>query len=194
MYTLILDTSTKLMYIILVDDETNEYKVFTRLTNKDHSRYIVNDIYNMLKENNLTPSNLSKIIVGRGPGSYTGLRVSGTVAKILSYTLNIKLYSVSSIYLLTSGYKGEVSGLINARRNNFFIGIYNDDKEILEDRLLSLDEIINIPNYQDYNQVFIDENTTNVNPIEALNMIREEDNFTYVPNYLRKTEAEINLE
>lgn len=194
MYTLILDTSTKLMYIILVDDETNEYKVFTRLTNKDHSRYIVDDIYNMLKENNLTPSNLSKIVVGRGPGSYTGLRVSGTVAKILSYTLNIKLYSVSSIYLLTSGYKGEVSGLINARRNNFFIGIYNDDKEILEDRLLSLDEIINIPNYQDYNQVFIDENTTNVNPIEALNMIREEDNFTYVPNYLRKTEAEINLE
>lgn len=194
MYTLILDTSTKLMYIILVDDEINEYKVFTRLTNKDHSRYIVDDIYNMLKENNLTPSNLSKIVVGRGPGSYTGLRVSGTVAKILSYTLNIKLYSVSSIYLLTSGYKGEVSGLINARRNNFFIGIYNDDKEILEDRLLSLDEIINIPNYQDYNQVFIDENTTNVNPIEALNMIREEDNFTYVPNYLRKTEAEINLE
>ena len=194
MYTLILDTSTKLMYIILVDDKTNEYKIFTRLTDKDHSRYIVDDIYNMLKENNLTPNDLSKIVVGRGPGSYTGLRVSGTVAKILSYTLNIKLYSISSIYLLISGYKGEVSGLINARRNNFFIGIYNDDKEILEDQLLSLDEIINIPNYYNYNQVFIDEKTTNVDPIEALNMIREEDNFTYIPNYLRKTEAEINLE
>lgn len=194
MYTLILDTSTKLMYIILVDDKTNEYKIFTRLTDKDHSRYIVDDIYNMLKENNLTPNDLSKIVVGRGPGSYTGLRVSGTVAKILSYTLNIKLYSISSIYLLISGYKGEVSGLINARRNNFFIGIYNDDKEILEDQLLSLDEIINIPNYHNYNQVFIDEKTTNVDPIEALNMIREEDNFTYIPNYLRKTEAEINLE
>ena len=49
----------------------------------------------LLKRNNLTIDDVEEIIVGHGPGSYTGLRVSVMVSKMLAYTKGIKLSSVS---------------------------------------------------------------------------------------------------
>ena len=46
----------------------------------------------IMSDNSLTTKDLESIIVGRGPGSYTGVRVACTIAKVMAYLENIKLY------------------------------------------------------------------------------------------------------
>src|SRR5690554_2578576 len=113
MKKLFLDSSTNLLYVAV--SEENELLDFTiRLSRNDHSKHVVDRIDLLLKRNNLTIDDIDEIIVGHGPGSYTGLRVSVMVSKMLAYTKNIKLSSVSSLYFLSSGYKGKKAPMIDA--------------------------------------------------------------------------------
>ena len=97
MYRLILDSSTKLMWIGLAKDN-KLIANYTRVARKDHAKYMVDAIDNLLKVNDVTIDDIKEIVVSSGPGSYTGLRVAGMVAKMLAYTKNIPLYEISSIY------------------------------------------------------------------------------------------------
>ena len=42
-------------------------------------------------------NDIDGIVVAKGPGSYTGVRIGVTTAKTLAYALNTKLYGVSSL-------------------------------------------------------------------------------------------------
>lgn len=193
MYRLILDSSTKLMWIGLVK-ENKLIDKYTRVAKKDHAKYMVDAIDNLLKENNLTIDNVVQIIVGAGPGSYTGLRVAGMVSKMLAYTKQIDLYEVSSIYLLSSGYQGQVAGLIDARRSQYFVGIYNDQDTVFEDGLLLYDDIMKLSDIKDSEIVILNEDTYKIEVSKVVSkMSLVKDIHAFIPNYLRKTEAERNL-
>ena len=98
MYSLVLDTSTKFLYLALVKDETViSERIFEG--SKNHAGNSVYQLDLMLKENYITVSDLSSIYCGKGPGSYTGLRISVTIAKMLASFKDIKLYAVSSLFL-----------------------------------------------------------------------------------------------
>jgi len=188
MKTLIMDTSTNYLVVGLINN--NKEDIVTRIGKNDNAAYLVNKIDELLKRNNLTIDNIDEIIVGVGPGSYTGVRVSVVVAKTLAYSKNINLKQISSIALLTSGYNDMVYGAIDARRNHFFAGKYLEGKQIVKDSYMTtevLDQVTNV--------IILNENTIKLN----LNKISEnsklvEDVFSLEPNYLRKTEAETNYD
>lgn len=193
MYRLVLDSSTKLMWIGITKGD-NLIDFYTRVAKKDHAKYMVDAIDNLLKNNNLSTSQIKEIIVGSGPGSYTGLRVAGMVSKMLAYTLNIPLYEISSIYFLTSGYNEKITGLIDARRNQYFIGIYHNLETIKVDDILVYDDILQLKEVENTKVVIIDENTYKIDVNKIINkrtLVQDVHSFT--PNYLRKTEAERNL-
>ncbi len=48
----------------------------------------------LLSQIGWTPKNLSGVVVGQGPGSFTGLRVGIVSAKVLAYSLKIPLYAI----------------------------------------------------------------------------------------------------
>ena len=106
MKTLVLDTSTNLLYISFIVDNKVIYEVKSIGLN-NHSDYLLDLIEKGLKENNLQVKDFDRILLGKGPGAYTGLRVSMSVAKMFSWTLNIPLYVISSLDLLSSGYYKE---------------------------------------------------------------------------------------
>ena len=58
-------------------------------------------IQSLFNESNLKQE-LDGIVVAKGPGSYTGVRIGVTVAKTLAYALNTKLYGVSSLKALAA--------------------------------------------------------------------------------------------
>ncbi len=193
MYRLVLDSSTKLMWIGLVKNETL-VDFYARIAKKDHAKYMVDAIDNLLKKNKVEVKDLSEIIVGCGPGSYTGLRVAGMVSKMLAYTLEIPLYSVSSIYFLTSGYEGKVLGMIDARRNQYFTGIYDGTTTIKEDELMLYQDILQLKDVNQYKLLIINEENYKIDVNKIINKKILVDNINeYVPNYLRKTEAEMKL-
>jgi len=68
---------------------------------------------------------IARIVCGSGPGSFTSLRVAGSVAKGLATGYGVELYSVSSLLLTASGAQpslpiGEYLSVLDAMRGEFF--------------------------------------------------------------------------
>ena len=68
---------------------------------------------------------IERIVCGAGPGSFTSLRVAGSVAKGLAAGYGVELYAVSSLALSVIGAKpplpsGEYLALLDAMRGEFF--------------------------------------------------------------------------
>lgn len=68
---------------------------------RDHARQVAVFVEELLAEMNLQPEELDAVAVGRGPGSYTGLRIGVSFAKGLCYGIGRPLLSVGSLDALT---------------------------------------------------------------------------------------------
>lgn len=68
---------------------------------RDHARQVAVFVDELLEEMGLQPDELDAIAVGKGPGSYTGLRVGVSFAKGLAYGLGKPLLAVGSLDALT---------------------------------------------------------------------------------------------
>lgn len=192
MYSLVIDTSTKFLYLAIVkNEEIISEKVFEG--SKNHAGNSVYQLDLMLKENNITIDDITSIYCGRGPGSYTGLRISVTIAKMLASFKDIKLYSVSSLFLAGSGYDNKnVAVLFDARRGNSFCGCFGE--KIIEDKLRDTKEFLTLVEELDDLKI-VYEDDFKVNPIKVIkNSVLESSVEDFVPQYLRITEAEYNLE
>lgn len=121
-----IDTSNKSMSLCLGENNKLISSYFTA-TQKNHSTTLMPAIDFLFKSNNMEPQKLEKIVVAQGPGSYTGLRIGVTTAKTLAWTLDLKLYSLSSLALIAASkksFQGLIIPIINARRQNVYTGAY----------------------------------------------------------------------
>lgn len=78
-----------------------------------------------LEEARIDRSEIGRIVCGSGPGSFTSLRVAGSVAKGLASGLGVPLYAVSSLLLTVAGAKppapqGEYLSVLDAMRGEFY--------------------------------------------------------------------------
>ncbi|AIO18328.1 tRNA threonylcarbamoyladenosine biosynthesis protein TsaB [Candidatus Izimaplasma bacterium HR1] len=193
---LVIDSATKYLYVGLFDNENNIGK-FYEAGHNDHSVKLMTEIEVLFKANNLKVSDLDEIIVGIGPGSYTGLRIGVVVAKMFGWNNNIPVKTISSLALIASSYNGDKLILpeIDARRGNSFLGLYKNTDKGLE--LVSKEELTNLEDYKssltkEYEIVSIGEpNIPKVLCSKLLELV--EDIHGLNPNYLRLTEAERNL-
>ncbi len=192
MRTLLIDVSTAVMYVGLTkNDVLTDFSI--RIAKRDHAKYMVDRIEQLIKRNRITISDIDQIVVGIGPGSYTGIRIAVTVAKMLGYTKNIPLYTISSLYFMTSGYEGKIAALIDARRGYVFASVHENDKIIMDDTYVLLEDLKDDARYKKAKTVFIDERHYEVNPKHIYTHMKKVDKIhDLIPNYLRKTEAENN--
>ena len=125
MVSLLLDTSNTNLSIGLAKD----HKVIDQVVYdawQKQSEFLVNELDILLKRNNLTRSDIEKVIAAKGPGSYTGVRIALTVAKVSAFALNVPLYLVSSLEALKDENEPSIC-LMNARSKRSYFGVY--DKE-----------------------------------------------------------------
>ena len=182
------------------------------------SAVILEEIDNCLKEANKKKTDLTEIISSEGPGSYTAIRVVAAVCKTLAYTLKIKLKKVSSLKLqalLEFDSNKLLVPFIDARRTNVFGAVYKNEDgklvEVFEEGYYSLEEINNFLSLQNEEYVYIskdiaklndylldgsknDEMVRAANVIKIYDSVEEIDCYNMKPQYLRKTEAERELE
>ena len=92
---------------------------------KQRGRGLLQAISTLLNEDN-AKSTLAAILIGIGPGSYTGLRIACTAGKMLGYGLGIPCYGISSFeacaWKLQS--KEPINFLIDAYRKQFYHAKY----------------------------------------------------------------------
>ncbi len=103
--------------------------------NYTHSENLHNFISETLKKAKLKPDALDAIAVGKGPGSYTGLRIGISAAKGLCFALNIPLISINSLQILSEKYEANSDEIIfpmfDARRSEVYTMVMNSNKEII---------------------------------------------------------------
>ncbi|NVY95956.1 tRNA (adenosine(37)-N6)-threonylcarbamoyltransferase complex dimerization subunit type 1 TsaB [Lactobacillus sp. DCY120] len=94
---------------------------------RSHSVKLLPLIDQLMQKVGWQPQDLDRIVVAQGPGSFTGVRLAVTTAKVLAWTLGIELVGVSSLAVCAQS-QSDFSGLIipwfNARNQNIFTGIY----------------------------------------------------------------------
>jgi len=140
---LLFDVSTHVMFVGYAKDDTlADFSI--RIAKRDHAKYLVDRIEQLIKRNRLTIDDIDEIIIGIGPGSYTGLRIAVMVGKMLAYTKNIPLRTVSSLYFMTSGYEEKVAALIDARRGFVFSQVHDKGSILLEDGYRDLGDLSQI--------------------------------------------------
>lgn len=194
MNQILFDSATGVLVMALAKDgRMIDYSI--RIGKKDHAKYVVDRMDQMLKRKLLTINQIDEIIVGYGPGSYTGLRIAVMVAKMLAYTKQIKLRAVSSLYFLSSGIEEAVAPMIDARNGNVFAAIFGQSEMILEEGLYTTDYVREVAKAHQVKPYFIDERHYEIDTKKIIEKSFEvKDVHHFVPNYLRITEAERNLE
>ncbi|HUC92259.1 MAG TPA: tRNA (adenosine(37)-N6)-threonylcarbamoyltransferase complex dimerization subunit type 1 TsaB [Paenibacillus sp.] len=99
---LALDTSTAALAAAVVRDGEVLAEVQS-LAERNHSVQSVPQVKQLIASAGVAPESLAAIAVGRGPGSYTGMRIAVTVGKTLSWVWKVPLVGVSSLEALACG-------------------------------------------------------------------------------------------
>lgn len=99
MYILHIETSTKVCSVALSDDQ-RLLDVAEMTEGMNHSAQLAPMIEQLLERVGLKARQLGAVSVSSGPGSYTGLRVGGSTAKAMSYSLGIPLIPVPTLQAL----------------------------------------------------------------------------------------------
>lgn len=87
-----------------------------------------------MKDAGVRSQHITRIVCGSGPGSFTSLRVAGSIAKGLASGYRVELYAVNSLLLTVAGTKrqlppGPCLSLLNAMRGEFFaLRVMLDDR------------------------------------------------------------------
>ena len=188
---LLIDSSTNYLYLSIVNN--NEIKSFVRSGKNDHSETLVDFLNKFLNENNITIDDITEVYVGRGPGSYTGLRIAGTVGKVLAHIKNKKLYSFSSLDLILASVI-EQDGLyilkIDAKKKHSYykvVEIKDHNLNIIVDESFGEDEVA-FKEYENYQILEMNDEFFNTNPalnIIKYNLLKEESTLDFTPNYIR---------
>lgn len=107
-----------------------------------------------LKEAEIKRGAIARIVCGAGPGSFTSLRVAGSVAKGLAVGYGVDLYAVSSLVLTVTGARptlpaGEYLSVLDAMRGEYFaarITLRSDQTPIQTEptRLVSAEELVEL--------------------------------------------------
>lgn len=140
MASLAFDTSDHGLLVALIE-KGNVLDQIEEESWQRQSEFLVPKIEALLLRNERKIEDMDSFIVSKGPGSYTGVRVALTVAKVLSFDLNKPLYLVSSLKLLRKPGK-KCLCLMNARASRSYAGVYDEDGNcLLEDKVMSNDEV-----------------------------------------------------
>ena len=85
---------------------------------RDHAKKVALFVDELLRETGVQPSDIDAIAVGKGPGSYTGLRIGVSFAKGMCYALDIPLIAI-----------GSLDALAEVAREDFEAGILDIEEE-----------------------------------------------------------------
>ena len=205
MRTLYIDTSSSYLYSAIVEDNTILGEIKEEY-GQSLSEVALPRIVSIFNDNNIKPEDIDKIIVVNGPGSFTGIRIGITIAKVYSWSLNIPITTITSLEAMslsseTSKYHVPA---IDARRGYVFAAIYDKENnqilkpqhikiEDLKNEMASLDDYVVITNDEYLDEDFDNIESYNPNLLKIVNYFKDKEPINphaINPDYLKLTEAE----
>lgn len=138
MITLGLETATSACAVGL----SGPFGVDVRVVNTErrHGEFLMPSVATLLSSHDLGPRDVERVVVDRGPGLFTGLRVGVASALAFAQAADASLVSVTSLEMLAygahaRGVRGDLVAVVDARRHEVFAQTFT-----LSETLIALDE------------------------------------------------------
>ena len=143
----------------------------------------------LLRRHSVSIKDIQTFAVAQGPGTFTGVRMGLTLAQGLAEALDKPVCAVSNLAALAFLGEGpRRAPVLDARRGKYYTAVYSDTGDLLEpERLRTLDRFCpGVP--------LLYQTGPLAAAIAALAAKAEpQDRALLEPNYLRRTDAELNL-
>ncbi len=146
MNLLAIDTSTELATVALMVQE--EIVSEEQGSMRQHAQFLLPMIQRLLALTGCLFNQLDGIVFGRGPGSFTGLRIACSVAKGLAYAHDLPVFPVSGLAAIA--YEAQRSqhastailAMIDARMHQVYWRYFTSAAETIEEQVSSAEDII----------------------------------------------------
>lgn len=130
MNILSIDTVLDKSYIAFSLNDKDIYRQINSDEKNYHSAYLIKVLKEILNENNVSLKDIDYIGVNTGVGSFTGIRVGLTIAKVISNRLNIKTVPYNTAEVLSNAFDNK-NIMLDARRNSVFRSKNGADIELI---------------------------------------------------------------
>lgn len=88
-------------------------------------------VHEALAAANATVADVARVVCGEGPGSFTSLRIAGSIAKGIAFGNGVPLFAASSLALVVAGTRdlmpGNYLAALDAMRGERFVAPFNRD-------------------------------------------------------------------
>ena len=178
MYALFIDTHFKDVQIVVYKDE--KILKTAKIENCDKtSKNVFPLLKKLLQELDINYQKINKIIVCNGPGSFTGIRIAITIAKVMAYCLNIPIYTISYLELSALDNIGENTFAVK-ENNGYYKASFHDDEMVSPITYVKSKELLN-------NELTVD----NIDYEKILNYkyLKLTDCYNANPLYIKSIEA-----
>lgn len=136
MLTLCIDTAYKYLTCALIrDDKILAY--YSEECFKRQSEEVFRALDRVFETAGVERTAIDSICISEGPGSYTGVRIAMTIAKVIGEILPCEVYTISTLRLYAAC-RENCMAVMDARAGRVYCGIYDGDETILEDRALEI--------------------------------------------------------
>lgn len=128
MLILAIDSSTDILGLALMENGQlkGEYNLSLKRQHSEKLLPLVNEIFDLLE---IKAAELDAVAVAVGPGSFTGLRIGITTAKILGRIFSIPVKGVSTLEIMAAGSENDLLlPLLDARRERVYYSFYQQGK------------------------------------------------------------------
>jgi len=144
--SLALDTSTLLGSVAVGRDGRVLAESLLRVR-ATHSEAVLPEIDRLLTGCGLAVQDLQAVVVGGGPGSFTGVRIAASLAKGMCHAKGLELFSFSSLAAVAagSGCQEPVCAMFDARRGQVYAAGYRVGEgieELFAPRAGALDRVL----------------------------------------------------
>ncbi len=132
-----------------------------QLAPKEHAHLILPMVSSLLEEAGISAAEIQRIAVGRGPGSFTGVRIAMSVAQGLGFGWNVPLFSISTLAALAFQAQEHkiftkdtlIIPALDARMQEVYMGGYRFDGKLIEAESVGSPAKLNL--YQEHNIIAI---------------------------------------
>ncbi len=138
MITLCMDTSHTWLVIGLIKDDQVIGKVQEKCWKKQ-SEELFPRLTALMNDCHLQPEDIDQIVISKGPGSYTGVRIAMTVAKVFCAMADKPIFTVSTL-LLYAG-KKNCRVVTDARGKRVYTCLFFDGKALEEERAVEIENL-----------------------------------------------------
>lgn len=141
MKTLCMDSAHKHLVIALIEDGQIK-AAFEKECWKRQSETLFPELMNCFQNAGWSVDDVNEVVISDGPGSYTGVRIAMSVAKVLCTSKNIPLSCISTLQLY-AGLSEHTYVLLDARSKRAYFAHYHLGKAIGDEIVTTLDDITN---------------------------------------------------